>query len=103
MSPIPRISLTEVNRSSALLQTALTDHQLVFLTRYGKPALAVLPVEVLSQLLRIAEQAIGLVNQPNLLQVCAVLTTTQQTGLAADAGWLSACLNDLSHETRQIT
>ncbi len=103
MSPIPRISLTEVNRSSALLQAALTDHPLVFLTRYGKPALAVLPVEVLSQLLRIAEQAIGLVNQPNLLQVCAVLTTTQQTGLAADAGWLSACLNDLSHETRQIT
>ena len=96
MSPIPRISLTEVNRTSAALQTALTDQPLVFLTRYGKPALAVLPVEVLHQLLRVAEQAVGLVRQPDLLRVSAVLTTTQQTGLPTDAEWLTECLNDLA-------
>ena len=97
MPPIPRLSLTDINRNSAVLQTAMRNQPVVFLTRYGQPALAVLPVEVLSQLLRVAEQAIGLVSRPDLLQVCAVLTTTQQTGLPADAGWLAACLKDLTN------
>ena len=81
MSPIPRLSLTDLTRSTAPLQNALAAHRLAVLTRHGKSAFAVVPISDLLQLLRIAEQAVGLVVRPDLLQVCAMLTTTQQTRL----------------------
>ena len=96
MSSIPRFSLTDLTRSAAALQTAVAAHQLALLTRHGKPALAVLPVDMLHDLLRIAEQSVGLLQQPDLLQVSAVLHTTQQTGLIDQALWLTACLQELA-------
>ena len=103
MSSIPRFSLTDLTRSAAALQTAVAAQQLALLTRHGKPALAVLPVEVLHHLLRIAEQAAGLVHQPDLWQASAVLHTTQQTGLADELPWLLKCLKELAGEAEQNT
>jgi hypothetical protein len=94
MSSIPRFSLTDLIRSAAALQTAVAAHQLALLTRHVKPALAVLPVDVLHDLLRIADQAVWLVQRPDLLQVSAVLHTTQHTGLIDEALWLTACLQE---------
>ncbi len=101
MSSIPRFSLTDLTRSAAGLQMAVATHRLALLTRHGKPALAVLPVEVLHHLLRVAEQAAGLVHQPDLLQAGAVLHTTQQTGLVDEIPWLMKCLKELAGETEQ--
>jgi hypothetical protein len=95
MSSIPRFSLTDLTRS------AVAAHQLALLTRHGKPTLAVLPVDVLHDLLRIAEHSVGLVQQPDLLQVSGVLHTTQHTGLINEAFWLSACLLELDGEAER--
>ena len=103
MSSIPRYSLTDLTRSAAALQTAVAAHRLALLTRHGKPALAVLPVDLACDLLRVAEQAAGLVHQPDLLQAGAVLSTTQHTGLADEIPWLRKCLNELSGETEQTS
>ena len=46
MSSIPSVSLTDLNRSVSSLQAALEDHPLALLTRYNKPAYAVLPLTV---------------------------------------------------------
>lgn len=101
MTSIPRFSLTDLTRSAAALQTAVAAHQVALLTRHGKPALAVLPVDVLHHLVCIADQAVGLVHQPDLLQASAVLSATQHTGLTDELPWLRKCLNELVDETEQ--
>jgi hypothetical protein len=98
MSSIPRISLTDLNRSAATLQSAVTDHQLAFLTRHRKPAWAVLPVSVLYQLLRVADQTAGLLHQPDLLQLGVVLRTIQETALLNETRWLADGLAALADE-----
>ena len=99
MSSLPRYSLTDLTRSAVALQTAVATHRLALLTRHGKPALAVLPVDLACDLLRVAEQSVGLVQQPDLLQVSAVLQTTQQTHLINAAAWLRTCLQDMADES----
>ena len=74
--------------------------RLALLTRHGKSASAVVPINDLLQLLRVAEQAVGLVYRPDLLQVYAMLTTTQQTRLLADAEWLVKCLREFADGDR---
>jgi hypothetical protein len=98
MSTIPRFSLTDLTRSAAALQTAVAAHHLALLTRHGKPALAVLPVDLACDLLRVADQAAGLVQRPNLLQASAVLQATQHSGLISAAPWLRSYLQELARE-----
>jgi len=71
MSSIPSVSLTDLNRSASGLQAALEDHPLALLTRYNKPAYAVLPLTVAHQLLQIAEgrYTVGQGAQADLLKV----------------------------------
>ncbi len=93
MPAIPSLSLTDLNRSIALLQAALENQSLVVLTRYQKPAYAVMPLTVAHQLLRVAVQAARLRQQPDVLQLCELLLTIRQLPLLAEADWLSDCLD----------
>lgn len=95
MTSIPSVSLTDLNRSVSILQTALENQSLAVLTRYHKPAFAVMPLAVAHQLLRIAEQAARLRQQPDVLQLSETLLTIRQLPLLAEADWLSDCLNNL--------
>jgi hypothetical protein len=95
MSSIPNVSLTDLNRSVSSLQAALEDHPLALLTRYNKPAYAVLPLAMARQLLQIAEQAARLRQQPDVLQLAEILLTIRQLPLLAEADWLSDCLSHL--------
>ena len=95
MSSIPSLSLTDLNRSVSVLQAALEDQSLAVLTRYHKPAFAVMPLTVAHQLLRIAEQAARLRQQPDVLQLSEILLTIRQLPLLAEVAWLSDCLNNL--------
>ncbi len=93
MSAIPSLSITDLNRSIALLQAALENRSLVVLTRYQKPAYAVMPVAVAHQLLRIAVQAARLREQPDVLQLSELLLMIRQLPLLTEADWLSDCLD----------
>jgi hypothetical protein len=93
MSSIPSLSLTDLNRSIAILQTALEKRSLVVLTRYHKPAYAVMPLAVAHQLLRVAVQAARLRQQPDVLQLSEILLTIRELPLLTEADWLSDCLN----------
>jgi hypothetical protein len=95
MSSIPSLSLTDLNRSGSSLQAALEDHPLALLTRYNKPAYAVLPLTVAHQLLQIAEQAARLRQEPDVLQLSEMLLTIRQLPLLAEVDWLSDCLTHL--------
>jgi hypothetical protein len=95
MPTIPSLSLTDLNRSVAVLQAALEDQPLALLTRYNKPAYAVMPLAVAHQLLRIAAQAARLRQQPDVLQLSEILLTIRQLPLLAEADWLSDCLTNL--------
>ena len=95
MTSIPSVSLTDLNRSVSSLQAALEDHPLALLTRYNKPAYAVMPLAVTHQLLQIAEQAARLRQQPDVLQLSEILLTIRRLPLLAEAGWLAECLTDL--------
>ena len=81
MSSIPNVSLTDLNRSASSLQAALEDHPLALLTRYHKPAYAVMPLAVAHQLLQIAEQAARLRQQPDVLQLSEILLTIRRLPL----------------------
>ena len=89
MPSIPSLSLTDLNRSIALLQAALENQSLVVLTRYQKPAYAVMPVGVAHQLLQIAAQAARLRQQPDVLQLSEILLTIRQLPLLTEVDWLS--------------
>ncbi len=93
MPAIPSLSLTDLNRSIALLQAALENQSLVMLTRYQKPAYAVMPLTVAHQLLRVAVQAARLRQQPDVLQLSEILLTIRQLPLLTEADWLSDCLD----------
>ena len=95
MSTIPSLSLTDLNRSVAVLQAALENQSLAVLTRYHKPAYAVMPLTVAHQLLQIAAQAARLRQQPDVLQLSEILLTIRQLPLLAEADWLSDCLDHL--------
>ncbi|CAG0935567.1 hypothetical protein TFLX_04409 [Thermoflexales bacterium] len=95
MPSIPSLSLTDLNRSIALLQAALENQSLVVLTRYQKPAYAVMPMAVAHQLLQIAAQAARLRQQPDVLQLGEILLTIRQLPLLTEADWLSDCLDHL--------
>jgi hypothetical protein len=55
MSTIQTISLTTLNRNTAVLHTATIERRTVLLTQHGRATLAVINVEWYAQLLRIAE------------------------------------------------
>ncbi len=99
MSTLPSISLTDLNRSIGLMVAALADHSVVVLTRYNKPTYAVLPLAVVQQFLRIAEQAARVRQQPDVLQLSDLLRTVQQLPVLAESEWLANCLADLSRES----
>ncbi len=92
MTSIPSVSLTDLNRSVSILQAALERQSLVVLTRYHKPAYAVMPLAVAHQLLQMAEQAAQLRQQPDVLQLSEILLTIRQLPLLAEADWLRECL-----------
>ncbi len=95
MPSIPSLSLTDLNRSIALLQAALENLSLVVLTRYQKPAYAVMPLAVAQQLLQVAVQAARLRQQPDVLQLSELLLIIQQLPLLAEADWLADSLDHL--------
>jgi hypothetical protein len=96
MTSIPSVSLTDLNRSVSSLQAALERQPLAVLTRYHKPAFAVMPLPVAQQLLQIAEQAARLRQQPDVLQLSELLLTIRQVPLLGDANWLAECLAALA-------
>ncbi len=98
MSAIPSLSITDLNRSIALLQAALENRSLVVLTRYQKPAYAVMPVAVAHQLLRVAVQAARLREQPDVLQLGELLLIIRQLPLLTEADWLAEGLDHLPVE-----
>ena len=53
MPTLHLVSLTALNRNTAVLRQAVTDQRLVLLTQHGRVALAVVNVEVFEQLLKI--------------------------------------------------
>ncbi len=93
MPAIPSLSLTDLNRSIALMQAALENQSLVVLTRYQKPAYAVMPVTVTHQLLRLAVRAARLREQPDVLQLGELLLIIRQLPLLTEADWLSDFLD----------
>ncbi len=95
MTSIPSVSLTDLNRSVSILQAALEQQSLVVLTRYHRPAYAVMPLAVAHQLLQVAEQAARLRQQPDVLQLSEILLTIRQLPLLTDAAWLTECLTHL--------
>jgi hypothetical protein len=95
MTSIPSLSLTDLNRSISVLQTALENESLAVLTRYHKPAYAVMPVAVAHQLLQVAVQAARLRRQPDVLQLSEILLIIRQLPLLAEVDWLSNCLDHL--------
>jgi hypothetical protein len=96
MNSIPSVSLTDLNRSVAILQAALERQPLAVLTRYHKPAFAVMPLPVAYQLLQMAEQAARLRQQPDVLQLSEMVLTIRQLPLLDDANWLAECLAALA-------
>ena len=104
MSSIPSVSLTDLNRSTSMSAgRRWTGQPLALVTRYHKPAYAVLPLAVAHQLLQIAEQAARLRQQPDLLQLGEILLTIRQLPLLAEADWLSDCLDPLARRCRRIS
>ena len=101
MSTLPTVSLTDLNRSVALLQAALADQPLAVRTRYNKPTYTVMPLALARQFLRIAEQAARLRQQPDVLQLSEILLTIRQLPLLAEADWLSDCLASLPIDSGQ--
>jgi hypothetical protein len=102
MTPLPRVSLTDLNRSVARLQAALEQQPLAVLTRYHEPAFAVMPLSVAHQLLQIAAQAARVRQQPDVLQLSELLVTLRQVPLLNEADWLSACLAQLPLESDEF-
>jgi hypothetical protein len=101
MTSIPSVSLTDLNRSVSILQSTLEHQPLVVLTRYNKPAYAILPLMVAHQLLQIAEQAARLQQQPDVLRLGEILLTIQKVPLLAEVDWLSDCLGDLPSDASE--
>ena len=96
MTSIPSVSLTDLNRSVSILQAALERQPLAVLTRYHKPAFAVMPLPVAQQLLQLAEQAARLRQQPDVLQLSELLLAIRQVPLLSDANWLAEYLAALA-------
>jgi hypothetical protein len=96
MSTIQTISLTTLNRNTAVLRTATIERRTVLLTQHGRATLAVINVERYAQLLRIAEQAAALLRQPDLRQLGRVMAQFEDTSLLADPATLMAQLAELS-------
>lgn len=99
MTPLPSVSLTDLNRSVSPLQAALEQQPLAVLTRYHKPVFAVMPLSVAHQLLQIAVQAARVRQQPDVLQLGEMLLTLRQVPLLNEADWLFECLGQLPVES----
>jgi hypothetical protein len=97
MSTIHIISLTTLNRNTAVLRTATIDRKPVLLTQHGRVVLAVVNVERYTQLLKIAEQAAMLLRQPDLRQLGRVMAQFEDTSLLADQATLVVQLAELNH------
>lgn len=102
MSPLPSISLTDLNRSVGPLVAALADQPMVVLTRYNRPVYAVLPLALTQQLLRIAEQAARVRHQPDVLHLSDLLHVIGQLPLLVDETGLTDCLAGLPVDLGQI-
>ena len=89
MSTLHLVSLTALNRNTAVLRQAVTDQRLVLLTQHGRVALAVVNVELFEQLLTIAEQAAALLGQPDLRQLGHALAHFEDAPLLADRAALA--------------
>jgi hypothetical protein len=96
MSTIKTISLTTLDRNTAVLRTATIDRKPMLLTQHGRVVLAVVNVERYAQLLKIAEQAAMLLRQPDLRQLGRVIAQFEDTSLLADPATLMAHLAELS-------
>jgi hypothetical protein len=96
MSFINIFSLTTLNRNTAVLRTGVTAQRVVVLTQHGRASLAVVQVELLQQLLTIAEQAAALLQQPDIRQLTHVVTQFENTSLLADRATLAAQLAELN-------
>ena len=96
MSTINIFSLTTLNRNTAVLRTAVTDQRVVVLTQHGRASLAVVQVELLQQLLSVAEQAAALLQQPDVRQLTHAVAQFENTSLLADRAALAARLAELN-------
>jgi hypothetical protein len=96
VSTIQIISLTTLNRNTAVLRTATIERRTVLLTQHGRATLAVINVERYVQLLKIAEQAAMLLRQSDLRQLGRVMAQFEDTSLLADPAILVVQLAELS-------
>ncbi len=96
MSTLQVISMTALTRNPAVLRPVLNAHEPMLLSQHGRAALAVIPVELLEQLLTVAEQAAALLHQPDLRQLSRSLKNFETVALLADPAALRRQLLDLT-------
>lgn len=96
MPSLQVISMTALTRNPAALRPALNAHDPILLSQHGRAALAVIPVELLEQLLTIADQAAALLHQPDLRLLSRSLKNFEVVPLLADHDAVRRQLLDLT-------